>query len=124
MADLAGVITIECMSNERLLVNGTIPPLRIIRGTVCGVRNGNPMLSSLPLDRMQQSVKCRSRAVKHRITIGRRSDKLEHKRAGKVVAGEEGGGGGADEEGGGIRRWQSVAAVTRKTTRRKAQGEV
>jgi len=55
---------------------------------------------------------------------GRRSDKLEHKRAGKVVAGEEGGGGSADEEGGGIRRWQSVAAVTRKTTRRKAQGEV
>ncbi|KYM98676.1 hypothetical protein ALC62_10644 [Cyphomyrmex costatus] len=39
MADLAGVITIECMSNERLLVNGTIPPLRIIRGTVCGVAN-------------------------------------------------------------------------------------
>ncbi|KYM84149.1 hypothetical protein ALC53_05526 [Atta colombica] len=124
MADLARVITIECMSNERLLVNGTIPPLRIIRGTVCGVRNGNPMLSSLPLDRMQPSVKSSSRAVKHRITIGRRSDKLEHKRAGKVVAGEEGGGGSADEEGGGIRRWQSVAAVTRKTTRRKAQGEV
>jgi len=53
MADLARVITIECMSNERLLVNGTIPPLRIIRGIMCGVRNGNPMLSLLPLDRVR-----------------------------------------------------------------------
>ncbi|KYQ53069.1 hypothetical protein ALC60_07797 [Trachymyrmex zeteki] len=126
MANFAGVITIECMSNERLLVNGTIPPLRIIRGTVCGVANGNPMLPSLPLDRVQhRSVRSYTHQRQEgKVSVRRRSDKLEHKRAGKVVAAEEGGGGGADEEGGGIRRWQSVAAVTRKTTtRRKAQGE-
>lgn len=42
------------MSNERLLVNGTIPPLRIIRGTVCGVAGGNPMLPSFPLGRARR----------------------------------------------------------------------